>query len=232
MRENHGNGLQQRLSPLPIALHPGARSAVAQVPHWCASLCRWPGANHRHIEGVCFEALDVPQKSGKYLCAVCCKGVGKNFNEYLQCKLLVPKKWSGITGRLVNVRNYICPRCKCESRPIDGRPMTRIVVEGTELDVGHFLLSMFWQCHCHQVSTTCPHLHTRLPWGAWQLRYTWPVPAMLHGSDIFSCSIFPSLGVLSRCGQSNRPILYATHPVCSRAQRSFKIRSIYPQYSS
>ena len=79
--------------------------------------------------------LNVLQKSGKYACAICCKGVGNNSIECLQCKLWVHKRCSGITGRLVNIRNYIWPRCKGNSRPIDGRPMTQVDVEGTKLDV-------------------------------------------------------------------------------------------------
>ena len=79
--------------------------------------------------------LHVLQKSGKCPCAVCCKGVCNNSIECLQCKLWVHKKCSGINGRLVTVWNYICPRCKGESRPIDGRPMTQVHVEVTKLDV-------------------------------------------------------------------------------------------------
>ena len=79
--------------------------------------------------------LDVLQKSGKYPCAVCCKGVGNNSIECSQCKLLGHKKCSGITGRLVTIPNYIFPGWKEESRPIDGRPMTQVDVEGTKLDV-------------------------------------------------------------------------------------------------
>ena len=42
--------------------------------------------------------LDVLQKSGKYPCAVCCKSVGNNSIECLQCKLWFHKRCSGITG--------------------------------------------------------------------------------------------------------------------------------------
>ena len=119
--------------------------------------------------------LDILQKSGKYPCAVCCKGVGNNSIECLQCKAWVHKRCSGITGRLVNVRNNICPRVKDNSRPIGGRPMTQVDVEGTKLDVEDTLLSGWhavlwwglWQCHCLQMlcglgkvyeTIACPHL--------------------------------------------------------------------------
>ena len=42
--------------------------------------------------------LDVLQKSGKYPCAVCFKGVGNNSIGGLQCKLSVHKRCSGSTG--------------------------------------------------------------------------------------------------------------------------------------
>ena len=82
--------------------------------------------------------LDVLQKSGNYPCAVCCKSVGNNSTECLQCKLWVHKRCSGITGWLVNVCNYICPRCKSETRPIDCTLMTQVDVKGTQLDVDTF----------------------------------------------------------------------------------------------
>ena len=79
--------------------------------------------------------LDVLQKSGKYPCAVCCKGVSNDSIKCLQCKLWVRKRYSSITGWLVNAWNYTCPRCKGNSRPIDSRAMTQVDVEGIELDV-------------------------------------------------------------------------------------------------
>ena len=44
------------------------------------------------------------------------------------------KKCSGIVGRLANNPLYVCPRCLGTARPIDGRPVTNIVVNGSELD--------------------------------------------------------------------------------------------------
>ena len=78
--------------------------------------------------------LDSLHKSSNYPCSVCCKGIINNSTECFQCKLWVHKKCRSITGQLVTVQNYICPRCKGESRPIDGRPMIQVDVEGTKLD--------------------------------------------------------------------------------------------------
>ena len=44
------------------------------------------------------------------------------------------KKCSGIVGRLANNPLYVCPCCLGTARPIDGRPVTKIVVNGSELD--------------------------------------------------------------------------------------------------
>ena len=51
---------------------------------------------------------DVFQKSGKYPCAACCSGVGKNPILCSQCMLWVYKTCSAISKRLVEDPNYIC----------------------------------------------------------------------------------------------------------------------------
>ena len=79
--------------------------------------------------------LDALHKSNNYPCSVCCKRTYNNSTECFQRKLCVHKKCRSITGQLVTVQNYICLRCKGESRPIDGRPMIQVDVEGTKLDV-------------------------------------------------------------------------------------------------
>ena len=78
--------------------------------------------------------LDVLQRSGKYHCALCCKGIVNNSIEYSRCKLWVQKKCRGITGRLVTTRKYICPRCTGEPRPIDERTMIQVNVEVSKPD--------------------------------------------------------------------------------------------------
>ena len=79
--------------------------------------------------------LDVLKNSGKFPCATCRTGVGVNSILCSQCKLWVHKKCSGITGPLTADPAYVCPRCQGEARPIDGRPVTEIDVNGTRLDV-------------------------------------------------------------------------------------------------
>ena len=79
--------------------------------------------------------LDVLKDSGKYPCAVCRKGVGANSICCSKCLHWVHKKCSLISGKLTADPDYVCPRCRGLSRPIDGRPETEIVVDGVSLEV-------------------------------------------------------------------------------------------------
>jgi len=80
--------------------------------------------------------LDVLSDSGAFPSAVCRDGVGSsNAIKCSQCKLLVHKSCSSIQGRIVANPNYVCPRCRGQSRPNDGRPVTQVDVDGTLLDV-------------------------------------------------------------------------------------------------
>ena len=69
------------------------------------------------------------------LSAVGVSAVGSNSILCSQYMLWVHETWSGIIKRLVEHPNYICPRHKGESRPIDGWPVTEVDVDSTMLDV-------------------------------------------------------------------------------------------------
>ena len=84
------------------------------------------------ISGV---GLNLLQDSGEFPCAICRSGVGVNSIECSQCKLWVHKKCSGLTGRLVADPEFVCQRCRGVACPIDGRPVTHVDVDGTQLDV-------------------------------------------------------------------------------------------------
>ena len=53
----------------------------------------------------------------------------------LTVQALVHKRCSGIQGRIFANPNYVCPSCQGQTRPIDGRPVTQVDVDGTLLDV-------------------------------------------------------------------------------------------------
>ena len=79
--------------------------------------------------------LDVLHDCGAFPCTVCQSGVGANSISCSQCKLWVHKKCSSIKGRLNVTPDYVCSRCLDQARPIDGRPITPVEVDGTLLDV-------------------------------------------------------------------------------------------------
>ena len=79
--------------------------------------------------------LDVLVDSGKYPCSVCRKGVMANSILCTGCNHWVHKKCTGIRGRLTADPSYICPRCSGTARPIDGRPVTEVTVEGSQMKV-------------------------------------------------------------------------------------------------
>ena len=84
--------------------------------------------------------LDVLKDSGKFPCAVCRSGVGSNAIQCTTCKLWVHKRCCGIKSALQRltanqVASFVCPRCQGLARPIDGRPVTHVEVDGVQLDV-------------------------------------------------------------------------------------------------
>ena len=81
------------------------------------------------------QQLDMLSKSGKYPCSVCLTGTGSNAILCGNCSSWVHKKCSGIKGTLVADPDYKCPRCLGTARPIDGRPIKEVDVDGEKLEV-------------------------------------------------------------------------------------------------
>ena len=79
--------------------------------------------------------LDVLKDYGSYPCAVCRTGVGANSILRTKCKKWVHKKCSGIKRVLSSDPSYQCLCCRGLARPIDGRPLTSVDVDGSKLDV-------------------------------------------------------------------------------------------------
>jgi hypothetical protein len=83
---------------------------------------------------VSVTGLDVLRDSGAFICAVCRSGVRDNSIHCSQCGLWGHKTCSDVGGRLVANPDYICPRCCGKARPIDGRRVTEVDVDGTLLN--------------------------------------------------------------------------------------------------
>ena len=78
--------------------------------------------------------LHTLQTSGKYPCAVCRKGVGKNSIFCSGCLFQVLKKCSDIPVRLVEDPDFRCRRCLGNAQEIDGRPCVEIQLGDEKLD--------------------------------------------------------------------------------------------------
>ena len=79
--------------------------------------------------------LNVLKKSGQFPCAVCLSGVGANSIQCTRCSKWVHKKCSGLAGNLRADPTYVCPRCEGRARPLDGRPVKEVMVDGSKLEV-------------------------------------------------------------------------------------------------
>ena len=75
------------------------------------------------------------QTSGKYPCALCRKGVGKNSIFCSGCSFWVHKKCSDILGRLVADLDFRCRRCLDNTWAIDGRLCAEVQLADGKLDV-------------------------------------------------------------------------------------------------
>ena len=71
---------------------------------------------------------------GKYSCAVCRKGVGKNLTFCGGYSFWVHKKCSDNPGRLFEDPVFRC-RCLRSAQAIDGRPCVAVEISGGKLDV-------------------------------------------------------------------------------------------------
>ena len=58
------------------------------------------------------------QKSGKYPCGVCSKGVGSNSIQCTTCNAWVHKRCSGVAGSLGHVSQYRCVKCTGGGNPV------------------------------------------------------------------------------------------------------------------
>ena len=79
--------------------------------------------------------LNVLKDSGKFPCGVCRTGVGSNSIFCTGCEHWIHKKCSHTRGKLKVDPNFKCDRCKGVARPIDGRPLQHVMIDGHKLEV-------------------------------------------------------------------------------------------------
>ena len=73
--------------------------------------------------------------SGKYLCNVCRKRVGRNSISCTSCVPWVHKKCSGIKDRFVDIPDFKCHRCLGLASPVDGRPADHVSLGDQKVEV-------------------------------------------------------------------------------------------------
>ena len=96
------------------------------------------------ISGRDFHTL---QTSGKYPCAVCRKGVGKNSIFCSGCSFWLHKKCSDIPDRLVEDPDFRCRRCIGNARAINGRPCVEVQLAVGRLGVADNFVYL-GECSC------------------------------------------------------------------------------------
>ena len=84
---------------------------------------------------ICGTGLDTIKPSGKYLCNVCGKGVGRNSIYCTSCVPWVHKKCCGIKDRLVDIPDFKCHRYVGLARPVDGRPADHVSLGDQKVEV-------------------------------------------------------------------------------------------------
>ena len=77
---------------------------------------------------------DPPNKSGKWPCGVCQKGVGRNSIFCSTCKCWVHAKCSGIKGNLAKANDFVCKRC-CSGKVSDNNTAEKVMLAGSNLEV-------------------------------------------------------------------------------------------------
>ena len=79
--------------------------------------------------------IHISQTSGKHLCKVCRKGVGKKLIFCRECSFWIHEKCSDIPGRLVEDGDFRCRRCLGNARAIDGRHCVKVQLADGKVDV-------------------------------------------------------------------------------------------------
>ena len=73
-------------------------------------------------------------KTGKFPCSVCLKGVGRNSILCPACKCWVHAKCSGLKGQLAKATNFVCSQC-CSGAVADINNEEKVMFAGCNLEV-------------------------------------------------------------------------------------------------
>ena len=73
-------------------------------------------------------------KTGKFPCSVCLKGVGRNSILCPACKCWVHAKCSGLKGQLVKATNFVCSQCS-NGAVADRNNEEKVMLAGSNLEV-------------------------------------------------------------------------------------------------
>ena len=112
----------------------------------------------------CSTGLDLLQSSGKFPCAVCHNGVGRNSIFCNGCKHWVHKKCSRLK-RLTKDPDYRCTRCQGTARPLDSRPQREVQVGPDKLEV---VTSFCYLGDMLSAASGCEHSTTTCVKTAWK----------------------------------------------------------------
>ena len=79
----------------------------------------------------CHFRSDQVEKSGKWPCRICKKGVGSNFMQCTSCNVWIHRRCSGISGQLQGISNFRW-RCCVRGEPIN----INVIVDNEDFEFG------------------------------------------------------------------------------------------------
>ena len=101
---------------------------------------------------------NLQNKTGKFPCSVCLKGVGGNSILCPACKCWVHAKCSGLKGQLTKATNFVCSQCSSGAvadRNNEGKSDASWIQPGSGRQIllsGWYVRSWWWRRikHCHK----------------------------------------------------------------------------------
>ena len=103
--------------------------------------------------------------TGKWPCGVCRQGVGNNSLLCTSCSHWIHKSCSGIKGRFKADPPFQCMRCRGLARPIDGRPLRHVTVNGHDLEAVDSFCYLGDTVSASGGTSTSINIRCRAAWG-------------------------------------------------------------------